>query len=107
MSTIQTAPPSVLSTHACTRLHQHRITVDELHDAHADSTVPRQADGHLELRGRNGITYITDLTGHIVITVLPRSARPARDPQRNAGVSGYRAQRRGRQSRTERHRPHR
>jgi hypothetical protein len=85
--------------HALSQMADRRIRHDEVEDALADGQVIRQAGGHREVRGRNCITVITDETGTVVITVLPRGVRPPVMSRGDCGVSRYRTERRHPKSR--------
>lgn len=107
MTILQICAPTVLTGHALTRLVERGITVDELHQAAADGEVLRRAGDHLEVRGTNGVTYLTDLTGQVVVTVLPRWSRPPLRTRPDARQSEYRRHRRGPKPRSDPRRPRR
>ena len=97
--------PRHVTTHAAQRMTERKITLDDIYDAAADAYVTTQASGRREVRGRNGLTFITDPTGEIVLTVLPRGARPVRRVRKDSGVSRHRETSRGPKTRTDRPRP--
>ncbi len=83
------------------------MALPELQLASADAVVTRQAGDRLQVRGRNGITYISDLTGAVVITVLPRGAVTVPATRPHAGRSRHLTNRRGPKNRDDRSRPRR
>lgn len=89
MTTFQISPPSTATAHGAQRMTERRITWTDLALAAADPTdTTRIAGDRLKVRGRNGITYISDLTGAVVITTFREDARrPAGRP--NAGRSRH------------------
>jgi hypothetical protein len=107
MSKPTNAAPSAITDHALARMEEREINEQDLADAAADAFVVRQAGGRREVRGRNGVSFITDSTGEAVLTVLPRGARPAPTARRDSGVSRHRADRRGPKGRNDRQRPRR
>lgn len=107
MTILQIPAPLVLTGHACTRLAERGITVDELHQAAADGQVLRRAGDRLEIRGTNGVTYSIDLTGQVVITVYPRWSRPPLPTRPDARQSQYRPNRRRPKVRNDPRRPRR
>jgi len=95
-TTIDETPPfQTITRHAIDQMRQRRISVDDLRDAEADCQRYWQALGRWEVRGRNGICFITSSDGRAVITVLPRFTRPYQHRQRDAGCSQHRPNRRG------------
>ena len=97
----------IFTAHAVKRLTEHGITTDEVYDALLDGVVTTQAGGRREIRGPNGITVITDPDMQVVITVLPRGARPATPVRPGCGVSQHRPNRQGPKNRDDRRRPRR
>ena len=107
MTTVQISLPTILTTHAAARMSQRGVALHELQAAAADAVVTRQAGDRLQVRGRNDITYLSDLTGAVVITVLPRGAAPVPAARPHAGRSRHLANRQGPKNRDDRTRPRR
>lgn len=99
--------PRTVTSHATYRMVERRIGRHELDQASTDGRLRRRAGDCLEITGRNGVTYLTDLTGTVVITVLPRGARPVPSTRPDSGIARHRADRRGPKSRTDRNGPRR
>jgi len=79
-----------LTHHAADRMVERGIRFAELDAAMLSrlSTV-RDARGYTVF-GRNGVALVLDLTGRVVITVLPRGMAPDRWRGRDEGLRGYR-----------------
>ncbi len=71
MTTFQISPPTTATAHGALRMQQRSITWTDLAFTAADpAATTRIAGDRLKVRGRNGITYISDLTGAVVITTF-------------------------------------
>ena len=88
--TIHMVSITSVSSHAEQRMREHRISLTEVHDAAVDGVCRRQPDGRLEVRGSNGVCFITEASGSVLITVLPRGARPAWRVRTGVGGNRYR-----------------
>jgi hypothetical protein len=95
------------TTHSKARSAERLVTDEQITSALVDGYRTRQASGRWEVRGRNGITVITDPTGDVLITVLPVGARPFRQVRGGAGVSQHRPNRRGPKGRDDQRQPRR
>ena len=95
----------ILTTHARQRMDERGVHTDDLVEAAADGQVVTQAGGRREVRGRNGVSFITDPTGEVVLTVLPRGSRPVRTSRANCGLSRHRPRTRRPAPRTDTRRP--
>lgn len=81
-----------ITRHGYRRMHERSIQLDEVTEALSDGSRVRRAGGRWEVRGRNGITVVLNANQDVVVTVLPRGARPhlaLRD-----GIGGNRHRRR-------------
>ena len=95
----------ILTAHARQRMKERGVTADDLDAAAAEAQVVTQAGGRREVRGRNGVSFITDPSGQVVLTVLPRGARPVRTSRANSGISRHRPRTRRPAPRTDTRRP--
>ena len=80
MPATSTRTTATFTAHAVTQMQRRGVSPGQVLAAAAHATVTRQATGRLEVRGRNGITYITDPAGDVVLTVLPHGTRPPPQP---------------------------
>lgn len=95
------------TTHSKARSTERMVTDHQIAAALADGYWTRQASGRWEVRGRNGVTVVTDPTGEVLITVLPFGARPFREARNDCGVSRHRPNRRGPKGRDDERKPRR
>ena len=77
------------SSHALARLAERGLNTHDVFEAAADGVCIMRAGGYREFRGRNGVSFILSSDG-VVVTVLPRGARPFCHRRAGSGSNRHR-----------------